>query len=62
MTTPMYVIIKNYKNMDGRIRHYICRKGFLGGSHSKESTCNVGDPGSIPGSGRLHGKENGYPL
>ena len=23
--------------------------GFLGGSNSKESACNVGDPGSIPG-------------
>ena len=22
---------------------------FLGGSDGKESTCNVGDPGSIPG-------------
>ena len=28
----------------------------------KESACNVGDPGSIPGSGRLPGEENGYPL
>ena len=26
--------------------------GFLGGSDSKKSTCNVGDVGSIPGSGR----------
>ena len=26
--------------------------GFPGGSDSKESTCNVGDPGSIPGSGK----------
>ena len=25
--------------------------GFPGGSDSKESTCNVGDPGSIPGEG-----------
>ena len=28
------------------------RKGFLGGSEGKESACNTGDPGSIPGSGR----------
>ena len=27
-------------------------KGFAGGSHSKEPTCNVGDLGSIPGLGR----------
>ena len=26
--------------------------GFPGGSDGKESACNVGDPGSIPGSGR----------
>ena len=26
--------------------------GFLGGSNGKESACNAGDPGSIPGSGR----------
>ena len=29
--------------------------------HAKESTCNVGDPGSIPGSGRSPGEGNGYP-
>ena len=28
----------------------------------KESTCNVGDPGSIPGSGRSTGEGIGYPL
>ena len=26
--------------------------GFSSGSHSKESTCNGGDLGSVPGSGR----------
>ena len=31
-------------------------------SYGKESTCSVGDPGSIPGLGRLPGKRNGYPL
>ena len=28
--------------------------GFPGGSDSKESTCNVGDPGWVPGWGRSH--------
>ena len=28
----------------------------------KESACNAGDPGSIPGSGRSPGEGNGYPL
>ena len=31
-------------------------------SVAKESTCNAGDPGSIPGSGRSSGERNGYPL
>ena len=35
---------------------------FLGGSAGKESACNVGDLGSIPGLGRCPGKGNGYPL
>ena len=35
--------------------------GFLGGSDSKESACNVGDVRSIPGLGRSPGKGNGYP-
>ena len=36
--------------------------GFPGGSDGKESACNVGDPGSIPGSGRSSGEGNGKPL
>ena len=36
--------------------------GFPGGSDSKESTCNAGDLGSIPGSGRFPGEGNGNPL
>ena len=36
--------------------------GFAGGSDGKESACNAGDPGSIPGSGRSPGEGNGYPL
>ena len=36
--------------------------GFTGGSDSKESVCNVGDLGSIPGLGRFPGERNGKPL
>ena len=36
--------------------------GFLGGSDGKESTCNVGDLGLIPGLGRCPGEGNGNPL
>ena len=35
---------------------------FLGGSVSKDSACNAGGPGSIPGLGRSSGEGNGYPL
>ena len=34
----------------------------MGGLDSKESACNMGNPGSIPGSGRSPGEENGNPL
>ena len=33
-----------------------------GGSDGKEATCNAGDPGSIPRSGRSPGGENDNPL
>ena len=36
--------------------------GFLYGSTGKESTCNVGDLGLIPGLGRSPGEGKGYPL
>ena len=36
--------------------------GFPGGSDSKESTCNAGDLGSIPGSERPPGEGHGNPL
>ena len=36
--------------------------GFPGGSAGKESTCNVGDLGSIPGLGRSPGEGKGCPL
>ena len=39
-----------------------CSMGFPGGSAGKESTCNAGDLGSIPGSGRFPGEGNGNPL
>ena len=36
--------------------------GFLSCSDSKESACNAGDQGSIPGSGRSPVEGNGNPL
>ena len=37
-------------------------QGFPCGSAGKESACNVGDLGSIPGLGRSPGEGKGYPL
>ena len=36
--------------------------GFPDSSVDKESTCNAGNPGSIPGSGRSPGEGKGYAL
>ena len=36
--------------------------GFLDSSVGKESACNAGDLGSIPGLGRSPGEGIGYPL
>ena len=36
--------------------------GFPGGSDDKESACNAGDPGSIPGFGKSPVEGNGNPF
>ena len=41
---------------------FVPTRGFPGSSVGKESTCNVGDPDWIPGSGRSAGEGIGYPL
>ena len=41
---------------------FIYGLGFPDGSDGKDSACNVGDPGSIPGSGRSPGEGNGNSL
>ena len=38
------------------------QQGFPGSSAGKESTCNAGNPSSIPGSGRSPGEAMGYPF
>ena len=49
------------------MKFYVHAPVFLGlrntdSSVGKESACNAGDPGSIPGSGRSAGEWIGYPL
>ena len=45
------------------LENHCCDKGsFPHSSSGKESACNAGDPGSIPGLGTSPGEEIGYPL
>ena len=45
-----------------RVGHnLVTEQGFPGGSEVKASACNMGDLGSIPGSGRSPGEGNGNP-
>ena len=58
VTTPSW--------LSGSLRSFLyssdLSEGFPYGSAGKESTCNVGDLGSIPGLGRSPGEGKGYPL
>ena len=47
---------------DMKIMVFIRRMGFPGSSNGKESACNAGDPGSVPGLGRTPGEGHGNPL
>ena len=44
------------------LKNLRCSKGFPDSSVDKESTCNAGDPGLIPRSGRSAGEGKHYPL
>ena len=43
-------------------KELLMKQSFPGGSDGKESACNAGDPGLIPGLGRSPGEGNGNPL
>ena len=61
-------MISSSQNTAGKIkgnRHINCLTqtgSFPGNSAGKESDCNAGDPGLIPGSGCSLGEGNGNPL
>ena len=48
--------------LSSNCKHPVIYWGFPGGSDGKKSTCNVRDPGSIPGSGRSPREGNDNPL
>ena len=54
--------IESSKTNTGVHRHKIIHSGFPDSSVGKESTCNVGDSGSILGSGRFAAEGIVYPL
>ena len=51
--------VRELKNRPQNLSTCMCKKGFPGGSEGKASAYNVGDLGSIPGSGRSPGEGNG---
>ena len=57
---------QNHKMWGKRVKSigffFFFKNGFPGDSAGKESICNAGDLGSIPGLGRMPGEGNGYPL
>ena len=57
MTLQLHIVIYRTQSLCTFIQLY-----KFGSSVGKESACNAGDPGSIPGSGRFAGEGIGYPL
>ena len=47
---------------NAKLHHLALPEGFHCGSAGKESDCNMGDLGLIPGLGRSPGEGKGYPL
>ena len=60
----LYLKFTQYYNFYLKIYYNLpsCLLKFHDSSFGKESACNEGDPGSIPGSGRSTGEDIGYSL
>ena len=54
--------MESYSINDGLLSLPCGSEGFPGGSAGKESTCNAGDLGTVPGLGRSPGDRKGYSL
>ena len=55
-------VSKSWTRLSELSTHIVICRGFLGSLAGKESTCNAGDPGSIPGLGSSPGEGIGYLL
>ena len=53
---------KDISGLIDRMHIRFVNEQFCGSSDGKESACNAGELGSIPGSGRSLGERNGNPL
>ena len=63
ITAHLYAAVRtDYGREGNNCQRATLKQGFPGGSEGKESACNAGDRGSIPGSGGSPGGGNGYPL
>ena len=62
--SPLYYCLSNPSSVNNQFHdvEYFKSLKHSGGWDLNESACNAGDPGSIPGSERSPGEENGYPL
>ena len=58
----MSILLHSFIKSTPRYLAPVMKMGFHGDSDGKESACNAGNLGSIPGSGRSPGEGNGYPL
>ena len=54
--------LSDWTELNTNLHNLFQKMGFPHSSVGKESTCNAGDPSSIPGSGRSTGEGIGYPL
>ena len=64
ITWYFYILLSNSKHkLHNFLFHLVSssQRGFPGGSAGKESACNAGDLGLIPGFGRFPGEGIGYP-
>ena len=58
----IWTSLKRLSSSSSSIHVFAFNSTFPDSSAGKESTCNVGDPSSIPGFGRSAGEGIGYPL
>ena len=61
-TKDLVTVLRKLPTYLGKLKLHSHRHGLPCGLAGKESTCTVGDPSLIPGSGRATGGGIGYPL